>query len=98
MQIKTPGKETCTDRNQGSKLVRYLPLKIKPITGSVDRLDLKRKIPNEFRPLIPVRARFFPGCLYLHDLALLNGKLLANAVGENAVVRVDSDGSYERVW
>jgi uncharacterized protein (TIGR03032 family) len=71
---------------------------LEPITGFANRLDLNRTIANEFCPLVPVRARFFPGCLYLHDLALLNGKLLANAVGENAVVRMHSDGNYERVW
>jgi uncharacterized protein (TIGR03032 family) len=33
----------------------------------------------------------------LHDLAIVNGLLHGNAVGENAVVRFDRDG-YERVW
>ncbi|TMA33614.1 MAG: DUF4915 domain-containing protein, partial [Deltaproteobacteria bacterium] len=50
------------------------------------------------RPLVPVRARFFPGALYLHDLALVGGTLHANAVGQNAVVRLDDTGAYERVW
>jgi uncharacterized protein (TIGR03032 family) len=50
------------------------------------------------RPLVPVRTRFFPGSLYVHDLALVGGALHANAVGQNAVVRLDPDGSYERVW
>jgi uncharacterized protein (TIGR03032 family) len=38
------------------------------------------------RPLIPIRSRFLPGSLYLHDLALLGGRLYGNAVGHNAVV------------
>ncbi len=50
------------------------------------------------RPLVPVRSRFYPGCLYLHDLALVGGRLHGNAVGQNAVVRMDADGAYERVW
>jgi len=54
--------------------------------------------PLDERPLVPVRSRFYPGCLYLHDLALVGGRLHANAVGQNAVVRLDPDGGYERVW
>jgi uncharacterized protein (TIGR03032 family) len=49
------------------------------------------------RPLLPVRSRFFPGRLYLHDLALVGGVLHGNAVGENAVVRLDGE-RHERVW
>ena len=50
------------------------------------------------RPLVPVRTRLLPGSLYLHDLALVDGVLHANAVGQNAVVRIAPDGTYERVW
>jgi len=50
------------------------------------------------RPLVPVRARFLPGGLYLHDLALIGGVLHANAVGQNAVVRLDESGGSRRVW
>ena len=49
-------------------------------------------------PLVPVRSRYFPGSLYLHDLAIIDGDLHANAVGQNAVVRLHADGRYERVW
>jgi uncharacterized protein (TIGR03032 family) len=48
--------------------------------------------------LLPTRVRFFPGSLYLHDLALIGGKLHANAVGQNAVVRLDYDQEAKRVW
>jgi len=34
--------------------------------------------------LIPLQSRFYPGALYIHDLALIGGRLHANAVGENA--------------
>jgi len=50
------------------------------------------------RPLVPVRARFLPGGLYLHDLALIGGVLHGNAVGQNAVVRLEETGGYRRVW
>ena len=52
----------------------------------------------EGRPLVPIRSRFYPGSLYMHDLALIGGRLHANAVGENAVIRLAQDGSHERVW
>jgi uncharacterized protein (TIGR03032 family) len=48
--------------------------------------------------LLPRRTRFLPGALYLHDLALIGGVLHANAVGQNAVVRLDADGTWTRVW
>jgi uncharacterized protein (TIGR03032 family) len=50
------------------------------------------------RPLVPMRARYFPGALYLHDLAIIGGVLHANAVGQNAVIRLHDDGRYEPVW
>jgi uncharacterized protein (TIGR03032 family) len=68
-----------------------------PVTSHLDRGDAEP--PDlEGRPLVPVRSRFFPGSLYLHDLALVGGRLHANAVGENAVIRFGSGGGYERVW
>ncbi|MFN8545015.1 MAG: DUF4915 domain-containing protein [Candidatus Binatia bacterium] len=54
--------------------------------------------PTGSRPLVPVRTRFFPGGLYLHDLALIGGVLHANAVGQDAVVRLGERGDYTRVW
>lgn len=72
-----------------------------PVTGLIRRLDLKpnasRKL-LETRPLIPIRSRFLPGSLYLHDLAVIDSHLYGNAVGENAVVRLHDDGRVERVW
>jgi uncharacterized protein (TIGR03032 family) len=49
-------------------------------------------------PLLPQSARFYPGALYLHDLAIVGGELHGSAVGENAVVRLPDGGGYERVW
>jgi uncharacterized protein (TIGR03032 family) len=49
-------------------------------------------------PLVPVRSRYYPGRLYLHDLALVGGRLHGNAVGWNAVVRLDDGGAVKPVW
>jgi uncharacterized protein (TIGR03032 family) len=50
------------------------------------------------RPFVPVRSRFLPGCLYLHDLVMVGGGLHANAVGMNAVISISVDGRYEPAW
>lgn len=68
-----------------------------PVTGLLPRADVARARLDD-HPLIPVRSRCYPGSLYLHDLAVLGGRLHGNAVGHNAVVRLDADGQYERVW
>ncbi len=68
-----------------------------PVHHVLDRLDVRADAPPG-RPLVPVRSRFLPGCLYLHDLAVMGGRLYANAVGHNAVVRLHDDSSFERVW
>lgn len=68
-----------------------------PVTGLLPRSDIAaRAVPGA--PLIPVRSRCYPGSLYLHDLCVLGGRLFGNAVGHNAVVRLDPEGGYERVW
>ncbi len=48
--------------------------------------------------LLPRQSRYYPGCLYLHDIANIEGQLHGNAVGLNAVVRFGDDGSFEPVW
>lgn len=48
--------------------------------------------------LLPTRARYLPGSLYIHDLALIGHDLYANAVGLNAVVRLTPEGKFEPVW
>jgi uncharacterized protein (TIGR03032 family) len=47
-------------------------------------------------PLLPRASRYYPGSLYLHDLAFVGGRLHGNAVGQNAVVRLGEEA--ERVW
>jgi uncharacterized protein (TIGR03032 family) len=48
--------------------------------------------------LLPVRARFLPGCLYIHDLALIGGRLHANTVALNAVSELPPEGGFRPVW
>jgi uncharacterized protein (TIGR03032 family) len=68
-----------------------------PATAALPRADSDP--PDlEGAPLVPQRTRFYPGALYMHDLAVLGGELHANAVGENAVVRLSSEGGFNRVW
>jgi uncharacterized protein (TIGR03032 family) len=57
-----------------------------------------RSVPLAERPLVPVRTRLLPGGTYLHDLAMVDGRLHGNAVGKNCVVRIDDDGSVTPVW
>jgi uncharacterized protein (TIGR03032 family) len=47
---------------------------------------------------LPVRTLFYPGALYLHDLALIGGRLYGNAVGHNAVVELLPGGGYRWAW
>ncbi len=73
----------------------------RPLAGVIDRLDVRTADAASFfaaQPLLPARSFFLPGSTYLHDLALINGQLHANAVGHNAIVRIDDDGRFERVW
>lgn len=68
-----------------------------PVTGISPRLDVAVEEPPG-RPLVPVRSRFYAGSLYMHELAFIGSDLHANAVGQNAVVRLRADARYERVW
>ena len=68
-----------------------------PATGQLERADAHDADVSE-RPLLPVRSRYLPGALYLHDLAMIGGRLHGNAVGLNAVVRLDPSGRHEPVW
>jgi uncharacterized protein (TIGR03032 family) len=69
----------------------------KPIDGCLPRLD-NGTAGVSGRPLVPVASRFYPGCLYLHDLAFIGGALHANAVGQNAVAQVTRGGAARLVW
>jgi uncharacterized protein (TIGR03032 family) len=72
-------------------------LDLRPADGLLRRGDLEAR-PDVRGVLVPVRARFFPGCFYLHDLAFIGGVLHANAVGRNAVVRLGPEGDARLAW
>lgn len=72
-------------------------ISFRPLAGIAPRLDLPTALPPE-RPLMPLRSTFYPGSLYMHDLAMIGGELHANSVGQNAVVRLYDDGRHEKVW
>lgn len=67
---------------------------LEPVTELLPRFDIRPA--GVKRPtLLPMGARMLPGSLYTHDLALIGGRLHANASGHNAVVRI-TDGSGRR--
>ncbi len=68
-----------------------------PLDGLLPRLDID-EVSLRGKPLLPVRTRFYPGCLYIHDLAMIGDELHANSVGQNAIVRLSGSGAHERVW
>jgi len=70
---------------------------LRPAAGALPRRDSQQTV-MKGSPLVPVTSVFFPGCLYLHDLAIIGERLYANAVGHNAIVRLGSQGTFERVW
>lgn len=48
--------------------------------------------------LLPARSRFLPGSLYIHDLAMIGGRLHGCAAGMNAVVTFPDSGGFKPVW
>ncbi len=72
-------------------------MEFRPAGAGWSRRDLGRKV--RFRgELMPIRTRFLPGCLYLHDLAWIGRTLHGNAVGQNAVVSLSYDREPRHVW
>jgi uncharacterized protein (TIGR03032 family) len=71
----------------------------RPAAGLLRRRDIPaRASVGPLRPLLPVAARILPGCLRLHDLAMIGRTLHANAVGQNAVVRLAGDDPAPVWW
>jgi uncharacterized protein (TIGR03032 family) len=70
---------------------------LRPASGTLPRRDAKGT-PCEGHPLVTVRSHFLPGCLYLHDLALIGKDLYANAVGQNAVVHLSENSQARPAW
>jgi len=48
--------------------------------------------------LLPLHNTFYPGSLYLHDLAWIQGKLYGAAAGHNAIVELKKDGTFLHRW
>jgi len=70
----------------------------RPVTTLERRADLRSGAKVADRPMLATNTTFFPGSLYMHDLAMIGGRLHANAVGQNAIVALTGDGRYRRVW
>ena len=69
----------------------------RPVRGLLRRSDTTSDVEAD-TTMIPVCSRYYPGSLYLHDLALFGPDLYGNAVGHNAVVRLGADGKFEYRW
>jgi uncharacterized protein (TIGR03032 family) len=72
-------------------------IEFRPVDGLIERDDVSAP-PIARRPLIPVRSTFFPGSLYIHDLAYVGRRLYASAVGHNAVTALDWSGEWRNAW
>jgi uncharacterized protein (TIGR03032 family) len=68
-----------------------------PCTGLETRRGT-REIHEADGILLPDRCRYLPGCLYIHDIALIKRRLYANAVAMNAIIELPAAGGYKRVW
>jgi uncharacterized protein (TIGR03032 family) len=68
-----------------------------PVTGSMRRGDVEPTAPMN-GTLVPTHTRYLPGCYYIHDLAMVGGRLHANSVGQNVVVEVDDTGARPVWW
>ena len=71
----------------------------RPTSGYLDRVDAPGNGKEESY-LMPSRVKYSPGAYYIHELALIDGKLYANSVGQNGIIRVDltHGSSDELVW
>lgn len=68
-----------------------------PATAAVPRGETAAPSLDD-RPLVPLRSQFLPGSLYLHDLSMIGARLHGNAVAHNAVVELDAQRGWRRVW
>lgn len=72
-------------------------LELRPVAGLLNRKDVDLPESVE-KNLVVTRSLYLPGCIYMHDLALIGGHLHGNAVGHNAIVTLDFENGFERVW
>jgi uncharacterized protein (TIGR03032 family) len=68
-----------------------------PTSGLLPRLDISVSRTTD-RILIPIESWLLPGSTYLHDLAIIAGKLYGNSVGQNAIIQIEGGGNAKRVW
>jgi uncharacterized protein (TIGR03032 family) len=71
--------------------------RLAPVASLLERQDVERKNAGD-HVLMPVSSSIYPGCLYLHDLAIVGGNLYGNAVGQNAVASLGEHGVHRIVW
>lgn len=70
----------------------------------INAQDLAREIvPHDMVPpdgnlFLPYRSTLLPGSLYIHEIGLIDGALMATATGHNFVARLGNEGGWERVW
>lgn len=70
---------------------------LQPAGGVLKRTDVRSRVVPGGR-LVPVSTAFYPGSLYMHDLALVGGELFGNAVGHNCIVKLEPEGRFCRAW
>jgi uncharacterized protein (TIGR03032 family) len=70
---------------------------LKPVHGLLQRRDIRSRS-NASSVMVPVSSSYYPGSLYLHDLALYGQRLFGNAVGHNAVTELRADGGFAYEW
>lgn len=71
----------CSTRNP-NQIIEF-----KIVKGYFERIENRSKL-ECLNYLVPSRAKYYPGCYYFHDLAIINGELYANSVGMNSIIRV----------
>ena len=71
---------------------------LEPTAGLVQRRDRTLAATDHPRLLVPTKVSFYPGCTYLHDLALIGNTLYANSVGQNTVLRIHPVHRAEHAW
>jgi len=70
---------------------------LKPAMPALQRSGAKGKVAPA-APFVPLSSTYYPGSLYIHDLALIDDVLHGNAVGHNSIVRFDDAGKFHNVW
>ncbi len=71
--------------------------RLRPVSRVLARLDVNAA-PPRVRTLVPTSTDFYPGCLYIHDIAIIGGRLYASSAGQNAIVELAGDGTFAPVW